>query len=147
GDLAAGGLDARNRFARALDHGRHVVGVGVNDRIGVAHDRDMALPENQVTPLELFRFYPLQGSTEPDLLQIAVARAAGAGGIQRDLHETEAIDPEAGLAAPEVGRTDELFGHAHEIADMAADRADVLPRQIPALAGHCERTLFAQHRN
>jgi len=31
-----------------FDHGRHVVGVGVNDGAGVARDRHMVFPENQI---------------------------------------------------------------------------------------------------
>ena len=55
GDLAAGGLDARDGVGGVFDHGRHVMRVGVNDGVGIARDRDMAFPENQVAALQFFR--------------------------------------------------------------------------------------------
>src|SRR5256885_8234610 len=52
GDLAAGDLDARDGLAGVFDHGGHVVGVGVNDVLGIPRDRDMAFPENQIAALQ-----------------------------------------------------------------------------------------------
>ena len=52
-DLAARRLDARDRLVGVLDHGRHVMRVGVHDGVGVAHDGDVALPEDQVAAPQL----------------------------------------------------------------------------------------------
>ena len=57
------------------------------------------------------------------LLHVAVARAADAGGVQRDLHQAGAIDAEAALAAPEIGRADEAFGDRDEIGFAMASIA------------------------
>src|SRR5215211_1331483 len=53
-DLAARGPDARDGVLCILDHGRHVMRVGVHDGLGVAHDRHMALPEDQIAALQFF---------------------------------------------------------------------------------------------
>src|SRR5260370_40908676 len=48
--LAAGGADARDRLRERLERDRPVEGGGVNERGGVAHRRDMALPEHEGAP-------------------------------------------------------------------------------------------------
>src|ERR1700761_3803856 len=53
GDLAAGRLDAGDGVFCVLDRGRHVVRIGVDNAVGIADDRDMAFPENQVAALQL----------------------------------------------------------------------------------------------
>ena len=53
--LAAAGLDARDRLAHVLDHRRHVMRIGVHDGVGVARDGDVALPEHEIAALHLFR--------------------------------------------------------------------------------------------
>ena len=121
GDLAAGGLDAGDGVAGVFDHGRHVMGVGMNDGVGVAHDRDMAFPEDQIAALQFLRFRRVQRPAEAVLLHVAVARAAGAGGIQRDLDQAGAIDSKAALAAPQIGRADKTFGHRDEIVLILVD--------------------------
>ena len=65
-----------------FDRGRHVMRVGVNDGVGIAHDRDVAFPENQIAALQFGRFGAgAQILAEPVLLHVAVARAADARGI------------------------------------------------------------------
>ena len=51
--------------AGVFDHRRHVVGIGVNDGIGVACDRHMALPEDQIAALQGLRFRPTRFDPEP----------------------------------------------------------------------------------
>ena len=87
-DLAAGGLDPRDGLSGVFDHGCHVVRIGMNDCGRVARDRDMAFPENQVAPLQAARLRGVDIAAETVLLHVAVARAAGAGGVQCDLHKT-----------------------------------------------------------
>src|SRR5215470_865155 len=72
-DLAAGRLDPRNGIFRVLDHGRHVMRVGVHDGVGIAYDRDMAFPEDQVAALEMLRFRDAERAAEPVALHVAVA--------------------------------------------------------------------------
>jgi hypothetical protein len=50
-DLVSGGLDPRDGLSCVFDHGRHVMRVGVDDRVFIPCDRDMAFPENQIPPL------------------------------------------------------------------------------------------------
>ena len=59
--------------------------VGVNDGVGVAHDGDVTLPEDQVAALQFFHFRWRQRPADSVMLHVAVARAAGAGGGQHDL--------------------------------------------------------------
>ena len=145
-DLAAGGLDARDGVAGVFDHGRHVMRVGVNDGVGIARDRDMAFPEDQVAALQSPGFRRVQHPAEAVVLHVAVARAAGAGGVQRYLHQAGAIDAKTALAAPQIGRADKTLGDRDEILRHRIDAADMLPRQIPAFARHGEGAVFAHHR-
>src|SRR5690349_7847138 len=107
--FAAGRFDPSNRFARVLHHRRHVMGVGVHDSVAIPHDRDVAFPENQVAALQLLHLGGTQCPAETVLLHIAVARAAGAGGVERYLDEAGAIDAERALAAPEIWRAGEAL--------------------------------------
>src|ERR1700683_1643886 len=99
-DVAAGGLDARDRLLRTLDGRGHVMCVGMDDSLAIAGDRDMAFPENQIAAFEFLRVARVEFAAEPLLLHVAVARAAGAGGGERNLHEPRTIDPKTALAAP-----------------------------------------------
>src|SRR5580692_7575368 len=47
-DLVAGGLAAGEHVLRTLDGGHHVMRIGVNDGVGIAGDRDMSFPEDQI---------------------------------------------------------------------------------------------------
>ena len=121
--------------------------IGVHDGVGIAHDRDMAFPEDQVAALQVLHFRCAQRSAEAVLLHVAVARAAGAGGVQRHLDEAGAIDAEAALAAPEIGRAGKSFGDRHEIILHDVEAADMPLRKVPALAGYGERAVFADDRH
>jgi hypothetical protein len=48
-------------------------------------------------------------------LHVAVARAGDAAGRQGHLHEAGAIEAQAGLAAPQIGRADKALGDGNEI--------------------------------
>ena len=89
--------------------------IGVQKRFGVPHDRDMALPEDQVAALQSSGIHRIQRTDKPVALHVAVARAAGARGVQRYLHEAGAIDTKTALAAPQIGRADQSFGHRDKI--------------------------------
>jgi hypothetical protein len=52
-NFAARGLDARDGVACVFDRRRHVMRIGVHDGVAVAHDRDMAVPEDQVAALQV----------------------------------------------------------------------------------------------
>src|SRR5204863_2866823 len=74
--LAAGLLDARDRWFDWLNHRRHVMRIGVNHGAAIADDGDMALPENEIAALQLAQLTRLQRAAEARLLHVAVARAA-----------------------------------------------------------------------
>src|SRR5262249_38882785 len=128
--LAAGRLDPRHRIFRVLDHGRHVMCIGVHDGLGVANDGDMAFPEDQVATPEMLRFRDAERAAEPVALHVAVARAAGAGRRQRYLYQARAVDAEGALAAPEIGCADEAFGHRDEIGRLGIEGAEMLPWHV-----------------
>src|SRR6266850_2752255 len=146
-DFAARGLDARDGLAGVFDCRGHVMRVGVDDGVGVAHDGDMAFPEHQIAAPQFLRFRRIQCPAKAVLLHVAVARAAYACGVQRDLHQPGAVDAKTALAAPQIWRAGELFGHRDEIVHVAVDAADMLARQIPAAASHGENAIVADHRD
>jgi len=92
------------------------------------------------------RFRWIQRPAEAVLLHVAVARAAGAGSVQCDLDQAGTIDSEAALAAPQIGRADEPLGHFDKIVLKVIEIAEMLPRQIPALARDSESAVLARHR-
>jgi hypothetical protein len=46
------GPDPRDGVSRVFNHGRHVMRIGVHDAVGIAYDRDMAVPQNHVAALQ-----------------------------------------------------------------------------------------------
>ena len=146
-DLAARGLDAGDGVACVFDHGRHVMGVGVNDGVGVAHDRDMAFPEDQVAALQFLRS---RAGPMPCRGRPAACRCRAGSRCRRR------------SARPGRGRSNRCRGCSCRPTDRACRRtarrprrnpcawrsmqADMLPRQIPALARDGERSFFAHHR-
>ena len=84
--------------------------VGVNNRAIAARNGDMSFPEDKIAAPERRRAVVGNLHAERRLLLIAVARSGHAGSIQRDLDEARTIEAKRGLAAPEIGRTDEFAG-------------------------------------
>src|SRR5665213_27036 len=119
--------------------------IGVNDRVGIARDRDVAFPENQVAALQLAPLLGIDIPAETVLLHVAVARAAGARGVQCDLHKTRTIDSKTALAAPQIRRPDEAFGDLDKILLEEIEVAEMASRHIPAFAGDGERAVLACH--
>ena len=122
---------------------RHVERIGVQQRRAIAHDRDMALPEDQIAAA---RCSIVDRRAERLLLHVAVARAGDAAGLQRDLHQAGAVDAVVGLAAPEIGRAEETFRDRDEVLLDMIERREVARRQI---AGQRDREtiLLARHRD
>ena len=75
------------------------------------------------------------GLPSDKLLHVAVARAGNARRLQRDLHEAGTIEPERGLAAPQIGRIEKHLGDGDEIACARLDRREVDCRDVPARRG------------
>ena len=95
---------------------RHVVAVGVEQALGVEHDADMALPEDEVAAPQAGEVGgDGDGLAEIPLLHVAVARRRDPGRVERELDEAGAVEAEAGAAAPEIGRADEALGDGDEI--------------------------------
>src|ERR1700730_2783684 len=99
--------------------------IGMNDAVAIAHDRAVPPPEDQIAALQSVRFRCVQCAPETVLLHVAVARAAGARGVQCDLDEAGAVDATTALAAPQIGRADEAFGDRDEIILHGLDAADM----------------------
>src|SRR5690348_18347941 len=99
----------------------------MNERIVVARNSDMAFPEHQVAKLQSLE--ACRRAKRP-LLHVAVARAGEAGCRKRHLHQSGAVDAEAGLAAPEIRHTDKTLGDLDEIRLDRAQRNEVLLRYI-----------------
>ena len=143
-DLAARRLDARDRLVRVLDRGRHVMRVGVHDGVGVAHDRDMALPEDQVAALQLLGF---RCARAPGRGRPAACRCRAGSRCRRR------------SAKPAPGRSNRCRGCSCRPTDRACRRsvrrprrnpspshrgADMPARQVPAFARDGERAVFAR---
>src|SRR6202041_1591560 len=115
-DFAAGGADARDRLSKRLERHSHVEGVGVNERAGIAHDRHMPFPENEIATTQAQLSLCVGGPrAESALLHVAVARADMAGGGERDLDKTRAIDAERGLAAPQIRHAKKALGDSDKV--------------------------------
>src|SRR5262245_35671626 len=73
--------DAHDRGPRVLDRDSHAVGIGMQDRRLVAHDRHMALPEYEVAaPKLLDVLRALKRAAQRPLLHVGVARTVGPAG-------------------------------------------------------------------
>ncbi len=64
---------------------------------------------------------------ERRFLHVAVARAGHAARRERDLHEAGAIEPERGLAAPQIRHAEKALRHRDEIGFIVADAARDAP--------------------
>ena len=53
---------------------------------------------------------------------IRIPRHGLTSGLQRHLHKPGTVQPQALLAAPQIGRAEESLGHRHEISGGLADR-------------------------
>src|SRR5207302_4921841 len=101
--------------------------IGVQDAIGVAHNSDMAFPEQEIAAAQGPLFRSVKRLANSGLLHVAVARTGDAGGMQRHLHETRTIDAKAALAAPEIGRAHEALGNGDEVGLVLVAAAEVPP--------------------
>ena len=99
---ARGALDARDRLGHGLDGHGHVMGIGVDEALGVQHHADVAPPEDQVARGEVLA---ATGRPAPP----ADRRLADRPGRpqKRLLDEPGAIQPETVRPAPDVGRAEE----------------------------------------
>ncbi len=105
-----------------LDRHHHGIGIGVDERLGVARDGDVALPEQQIAAAH---FGERHQFAERQFLHVAVARAGEARRLQRDLHQPGAVHAERRLAAPQIGRAKEALGDGDEVPLLGGDRRDV----------------------
>ena len=142
-DVAACRRDARERGRDRLDGDAHVKRIGVNEIRAVAHDRDMPLPEDKIAAA---RLRDVDRLAERGFLHVAVARAGDAAGVERNLHEAGAIEPEIGLAAPQIRDPEEAFGDRDEVLLALRERRDVAERN-EAERRHGEAVLLARHRD
>ena len=69
--------------------------IGVQQSRRVAHDADMAFPEQEIAAPRLIERNPF---AQIALLHVGVARTRNAAGVEPKLHQSRAVDAEAGLA-------------------------------------------------
>ena len=90
--------------------------VGVQQSCFVAHDADMAAPEYDIAAPQAGKVrIETERRADRFFLQIGIARHGHPGRVERNLHEPRAIDAEARLAAPEIGRVQKPLGHRDEV--------------------------------
>ena len=117
-----------------------MMGVGVQQHEAVGHDADVAFPEHQIAALQIVELLAdRHGVADLGLLHVAVARAGVTGRLHGDLNEARAVDPEARLAAPNVGDAGEAFGDGDEVGGVARALDDVAGRHMPAVGELGER--------
>ena len=145
GHVAAARRDAGDGLAERLDGDRHVVAIGVHERCASSRTiADMALPEHQVAAPQVgMPGIPATAVPSACFLHVAVARAGDAAGRQRQLHQAGAVEAEAGLAAPQIGRADEALGDGDEIGGDVVDGREMLRRHVAAAGRHRETRLVA----
>ena len=85
----------------------------------------MAFPEHKIAAA---RLRDVDRLAERGFLHVAVARAGDAAGVERNLHEAGAIEPEIGLAAPQIRDPEEAFGDRDEVLLALRERRDVAER-------------------
>ena len=56
---------------------------GVDDGCGVARDRDMAFPEQEIAAPQIVPFASVERAAERGLLHVAIAQGGDAGGMKR----------------------------------------------------------------
>ena len=83
----------------------------------IAHNRDVPLPEQQVTALQLVEHAAGQRNrlAERLLLHVAVARAGDPAGRESYLHQPGTVHAEVGLAAPQVRSAEEALRDCNKI--------------------------------
>src|SRR5262245_19728336 len=146
-DLAPSRTNAPDRLRDRFRRYRHVESVGMNERRSIPDDGNVAAPEYQVTAPKLGRVeWRRERLAQRRLLHVAVARAGHAAGGERDLEEARAVEAETGLAAPQVGHSQEAFGNRDEIALGAVERGEVARGHVAARRGDREWLLDASHR-
>ncbi len=108
--------DSVPRGPQGLACHQHVMRVGMQQSGLVAHDADMAAPEYDIAAPQAGKVR-IEGERRADcfFLQIGITRHGHPGGVERNLHETRAIDAEARFAAPEIGRVQKTLGHRDEV--------------------------------
>ena len=117
-----------------------MIRVGVNDGLGVAHDRDMALPEHQIAALQVRRIPPAPTIRPRPSCCMSLSRGQPVpAAFRRYLDEAGAIDAQGCSCRP----TDRACRRSARPRRrnpfcMLIDAAEMLPRQIPALARHGE---------
>ncbi|GAB1364977.1 hypothetical protein MASR1M32_42130 [Rhodobacter sp.] len=129
GDKAAFALDldtAQGLLQAFMGYG-HGAAIGMDDPVGRGHQRDVALPEDQVAALQGCVFGDLLSD---GALHVAVAGAGQTGSQKRGLRQARTVDPGGGVAAPDVGRVQEAFGHRHRIGGEGVQRGKVHRRNI-----------------
>src|SRR4051812_28590427 len=104
--------EAVNCRGQRLDHHVHGVSRGVKQGFCVAHEAHMPGPEDEIAALQP-RKCPAERQRLADGLglHVRIARSRDAARGKRELRETRAIQPEAGLAAPEIGHGEEALGY------------------------------------
>ena len=70
----------------------------------------MAIPEDEIAAGELVAACQIERAAKLGGLHVGVARAAKPGGLARELDEPRAVEPDAGAAAPEIGRAEKGLG-------------------------------------
>src|SRR6185437_4941143 len=93
----------------------------------------MAFPEHQIAAPQLAK---RRQFSERYFLHVAVARAGVAGRLQRDLHQSGAVDAERCLAAPQIGRVEKFLGDRDEIRLPRLERSEMRQLQMPAVGGN-----------
>src|SRR5215813_1714005 len=113
--------------------------VCVDQRFGMTSDCDMAFPEHEVTAAQA-----REGGQFPhrQFLHVAVAWASDPGSLERNLHQARAIQPQRGLAAPQIRCTKKMFGDGYEVGLPCRDWRDVCFRHMPSQCSHREALIL-----
>lgn len=91
----------------------HRLAIGVDQRVWIDGDGNVAGPEQQIAALE-FALYGVAGG----FLQVGVAWDRYAASMVGELGEARAVNACAGVAAPQIGRVKELFGHGDGVSQV-----------------------------
>ena len=87
-----------------------MMAIGMQQRVGIAHDADMAGPEEEIAALQIWSttLY-IQRLACVFLLHGGVAQNINTCHVAGQLHQAGSIQPQRAFAAPEIGRADQAL--------------------------------------
>src|SRR5439155_23424096 len=141
-------MDSLESVPDRLDCDSHVIGIAMHDRCLIAHDGNVALPEQKIAAAQP-RWIERRRHrrAERAFLHVAVARAGDTASRERNLNEAGAVEAKTRPAAPEIGHAEKFFGNGDEVRLVAIKRHNMAPGHMAAGGRHRKNRVAARDRD